>query len=117
MPGAEKRLHRRFRMAVPVQVRPQRSAPPIATSTIDVSASGLYFTLPQTMEIGAEVECELMLPPMFGGSTVPVRCVGKIVRVERSDPRGRVGIAVNIDKYEFAADKPPRVSASPNKQT
>jgi hypothetical protein len=107
MPGAEKRRNRRFKMAVPVQVRPKRTAPPIETSTIDVSATGLYFTLPHTLEIGVEVECEIMLPPMFGGSTVPVpvRCVGKIVRVERSDPSGRVGIAVNIDKYEFAADK------------
>ncbi len=76
--------------------------PPVETSSRDVSASGLYFSFSEPLEPGSELECEVLLPPALGyKEAVRVRCRGKVVRVDRPQAPGRVGVAATIERYEF----------------
>ncbi len=102
MAGVERRKHRRFGLSLPLRVRPMAGAAAVATSTKDISARGIYFALSEKLEEGSELELELALPPeICQGSTVRVHCRGRIVRVERPDSEGRVGVAATIEAYEF----------------
>ena len=100
---ADRRRHRRFDLSFPVQVRVKTQATPqVQTSTKDISARGIYFTMSQDCELGSELECVVTLPPEFcQGHTVQVRCRGKVVRVERPDAKNRIGVAATIEDYEF----------------
>ena len=101
--GTDERKHRRFDLSLPAQVRTRADAPPeVQTSTRDISASGVYLTLPRGIEPGAELEWELTLPPELSqGNVVRIRCRGKVVRVERPDAEGKIGVAATIENYEF----------------
>ena len=103
MAGVESRRNRRYDMSLPVVVQAKgRSATPVETSTRDVSAGGLYFTFAEPLEPGSELECEVLLPAAFGyKEAVRVRCRGKVVRVERPEKAGRIGVAGTIERYEF----------------
>ena len=102
--GAERRRHCRYGLAMPVQVQPSKeAAPPISTITRDISATGIYFDFTNGIEQGAEMNFELILPPqMTHGEPVHIRCRGKIVRVERPDAKGKIGVAATIEYYDFA---------------
>lgn len=101
--GAEQRKHRRFELSFPVRVRVKaEAAPQIETSTRDISGSGVYFTLPQNVEPGSELECELTLPPeLCQGMTVRVKSRGRVVRVERREGENKIGVAAVFEHYEF----------------
>lgn len=101
--GAERRRHIRFALAVPARVRVHHHASPIETSTLDISASGLFLTLPEAPDLGGRVDCQLDLPDLLEGSPVPLHCTGRIVRIERRD--GRIGVAVHVERYEFERHK------------
>jgi hypothetical protein len=76
--------------------------PPDETITRDISARGVCFELSEEMELGSELRWEMALPPQLcGGQDVRIRCRGKIVRVEKSDAQGKVGVAATIESYEF----------------
>ncbi len=96
-------MHRRFDLSFPIHVRvKEEAAPQIQTSTKDISARGIYFTMSEHCELGSELECVVTLPPEFcQGNTVQVRCRGKIVRVERPDAQNKIGVAATIEEYEF----------------
>src|SRR5258706_13932038 len=99
MTEAEKRVHRRFDLALPVRVRVQTQAPMmLETATKDISARGVYFEIQGDFGLGSVVECELTLPPELcqGSSNMRVRCKGRIVRVERRE-EDFVGVAATID--------------------
>jgi len=101
--GAERRRHHRYGLAMPVQVQPSKGAvPPISTITRDISATGIYFDFTDGIEQGSEMNFELVLPPqMTHGEPVHIRCRGKIVRVERPDEKGKIGVAATIECYNF----------------
>lgn len=72
------------------------------TSTRDISARGICFFLATPIRTGAELECVLTLPEeICQGASIRVRCLGRVLRVERPAPGGRTGIAATIEKYEF----------------
>ncbi len=99
--GTDKRKHPRFKLALPVEVK-MGSEAQMATSTSDVSAAGVCFTMAQECEVGSELEWELTLPSELSqGRPVRIRCVGKVVRVDRPQARGRIGVAATIERYEF----------------
>ncbi len=106
MLAQEHRQHRRFDMHLPVRVRRSAFSPgPVETSTKDISANGVYFSFPQRLNVGSELEWEITLPPELSqGNTVRVRCYGKIVRVERADALGRIGIAAQLQSYKFVKE-------------
>jgi len=100
--GAERRTFRRFELSFPARVRDRSGAlAQTETSTRDICARGLYFTVAQEYEVGSKIECILTLPPeCCQGHTVLVRCRGKVVRLERQAP-GRIGVGATIESYEF----------------
>ncbi len=101
--GIEQRKHRRYNLSLPVRVRSKaRAAPPLETATKDISAEGIYFTLSQELELGAELELEIALPSELpSGQKVRVRCCGKIARVERMDSTGKIGVGATIESFWF----------------
>lgn len=103
--GIERRIHRRFDLALPmrVRVRAEVVAPPIIeAATKDISARGIYFSVPADFDLGGEMECEVTLPPeLCHGNSIQVRCRGRIVRVERRDGDDSIGVAATIEDYEF----------------
>ena len=100
--GAERRVHRRFDLALPMLVRVRaQTAQLLGASTKDISARGLYFCLHGDFELGTELECEVTLPPeLCQGNAMQVKCKGRIVRVERGDDE-TIGVAATIEDYEF----------------
>ena len=102
--GAEKRIHRRFDLALPVQVRVQaKAAEVLETATKDISARGIYFQLHGDFELGTTLECEITLPPeLCQGNSMHVKVRGRIVRVERRQEDGTIGVAASIENYEFS---------------
>ena len=69
--------------------------------TKDVSSGGVYFEVEQAPHAGSKLEFVITLPTeitMTG--PVQIRCIGKVVRVDRSGG-GQVGVAATIDRYEF----------------
>ena len=105
--GSERRRHHRYGLEMPVQVQPSKgAAAPVSTITRDISATGIYFDFADGIEQGSEMNFELVLPPqMTHGEPVHIRCRGKIVRVERPDAMGRIGVAATIEKYDFVRDE------------
>jgi len=106
MAGVENRRHRRYSLALPLKVRVKMQEWREAeTATRDVAAAGVYFSLSEPCEIGSAVEFDLTLPPeMSQGNVVRIRCRGKVVRVERPDGSGRIGIGASIEEYDFVKD-------------
>jgi hypothetical protein len=100
--GAERRIHRRFDLALPMRVRVRtQTHQTVETSTKDISARGIYFSLSGNFELGSELECEVTLPPeLCQGNSIQVKVKGRIVRVERSE-EDTVGVAATIEDYEF----------------
>lgn len=101
--GTEHRRDRRFRLALPVEVRNSENAePPVQATSRDISAKGVYFTLSPEVSLASAVEFYMTLPPqMCQGRHVRVHCQGRVVRREALDDEGRIGVAAAIDEYEF----------------
>ena len=101
--GMEHRRHRRYHLSIPVEVRyPEREEPSLRTASRDISAKGIYFVLSPGVELGAELEFDMVLPPQLcQGRNVRVRCRGRVVRRDGPDEQGCIGIAAVIDEYEF----------------
>lgn len=99
---SDRRTHRRFSLYLPVQVKVPVDEAAEVTATRDISARGIYFSMARDPKPGSQLECVLTLPPeICQGSTIQVRCMGRVVRVEPPGPEGRTGVAATIDRYEF----------------
>lgn len=101
--GKESRQHRRFQVSIPVEVHtPESADPAVQTTTRNISAKGVYFTLSPEIRLASKVEFFMTLPPqMCQGRIVRVHCQGRVVRREALDGEGRIGVAAAIDEYEF----------------
>jgi hypothetical protein len=80
--SAEKREHRRLKVRVPVELRPEISKSPIRTETADLSLSGLYVEIMFTLDLDTQLDIKLQL----GESTVSA--VGKVVTCDRTVRNG-----------------------------
>jgi PilZ domain-containing protein len=108
MNATDKRRAKRFPMRLPVAVNwDQQKSNKQVVETRDVSSSGVYFEFSSPLEVGATLEFLLTLPePITKGSPVRIRCIGKVVRVEKAPAAGmgHVGVAATIERYEFVRD-------------
>ena len=108
MNATDKRRAKRFPMRLPVAVKVDQQRPDKqVVETRDVSSSGVYFEFGDPLEVGAALEFLLTLPePITKGSPVRIRCIGKVVRVEKdhSGEKGRTGVAATIERYEFVRE-------------
>ncbi len=67
--------------------------------TCNLSSSGVLFTAPADVEIGQPIEFVITLPTGSEGTAVRLRCVGKVVRLDktRKDP----SVAATLERFEF----------------
>src|SRR4029077_4150261 len=99
----EKRATRRFALRLPVSVTySEDSATEKTAQTHDVSARGICFYVESAIAAGSVIECTLTPPPEITlTESIPVRCKGKVVRVDDGGPEGKVAVAAVIEEYEF----------------
>ena len=107
---------RRYRLPFPLRVwvrklrhvaSPAEKPPSLSEETItdNISSAGCYFSLKEEPEIGSKAELEITLPAQMAGTHAGrVLCQGKVVRVEKGQPKGRTGVACTIDHYRLIAD-------------
>lgn len=102
---ADQRTTRRFNLKLPVTVKmPSTEESSLDAQTKDVSARGVFFYIDSDVSEGSPIEFTLTLPPEITlTESIRVKCSGKVVRVER--PGGKqIGIAAQIDQYDFVAE-------------
>ena len=97
----DKRRGRRFLLTLPLTLTSGAEVARQPVQTRDVSSGGVYFEIGEAPQAGSRLEFVLTLPTEITLSApVKVRCVGKVIRVDRS-PGRRVGVAATIERYEF----------------
>ena len=103
MNAAEKRRARRFPMTLPVAVKAEDLGKgELKVQTRDISSSGVYFEFASPLDVGTALEFVLTLPEeITKGSSVRIKCMGKVVRVDRLREGSHIGIAASIERYEF----------------
>ena len=93
----DRRSSQRFPLNAPLTVRWNNDGlTHIASAeSQDVSASGVYFYLPQGLKVGLKVEIAMALP-----NDVTMRCQGRVLR-SGADDSGKLGVAASIERSEF----------------
>ncbi len=88
----------RFPLQIPVTLHMEDKD--IAASTVDVSSTGVLFTLETMVAVGAELTWELRLPAeaMGTASDITIDCRGRVVWVHDMTP---LRMAVMIDQYQM----------------
>ena len=104
--GREHRRHRRYQISFPIEIcAPEKVDTTVQTTSRDISAKGIYFTISPGVELGSPLEFYLSLPPqMCQGKRVRVHCSGRVVRREPQAEPDRIGVAAVIDEYEFVQE-------------
>lgn len=98
----EKRAARRFALRVPVTVNRDSTGSSETAQLRDVSARGICFFLDSDIAQGSPIGFTLTLPPEITlTESIRVKCNGRVVRVENSQPDGKVSVAAVIEEYEF----------------
>ncbi len=103
---AERRAEQRFPLRLPIIVKSFEGGLKEETSqTRDVSARGAFFFLENRLPEGAVIEMTLTLPSEITlTESIKVRCKGRVVRLLDKMEVGKIGTAVVIEQYDFAAD-------------
>jgi hypothetical protein len=110
----ERRMARRYDLALPVNVRLPVNRDPGAHNgqTRDISTRGVYFTMQKDLAPGTEVDFTLTLPAeITRGTEVFVRAHGRVVRVDRQrdEEHESIGVAAVIERYDIIRGEAPRV--------
>ena len=111
-PQPERRSSRRFALNLPLTVsfadglgdsgKDGALQGETASQSLDVSARGICFYFDTPPANGTDLEFTLTLPTeITAADSIHVRCKGRVVRVERSLPTGRMAVAAVINEYEF----------------
>ena len=70
----------------------------------DISRTGVFFYADFRPEEGSSIQLRLTFPrDVTYADPAPVRCNGRVVRVESNGTGSRIGVAVQIDSYEALA--------------
>ena len=102
-PQQEKRGARRFALRVPVTVDHGEDITQSEVARIrDVSARGICFYLESAIAQGSHIGFTLTLPPEITlTESIRVQCKGRVVRVEKALPNGKMAVAAVINEYAF----------------
>lgn len=102
----------RFEMNLPLELDRGESGTMMAV-TRDVSAGGVYFFLDlEEIPSGSSIEFVVTFPPEITlVKSLRVRCTGRVLRVDKPLPQG-VGIATEIQKYEFLTNSSSAVGSA-----
>jgi hypothetical protein len=99
----ERRATRRFRMKLPMRVRwaTKSGNGEAQTESEDITSRGVYFVLPTEIDNGSWVELVLVLPHEITlAEPVRARCQARVRRTEIKE-MDRVGVAAEIELYQF----------------
>jgi hypothetical protein len=105
----EQRRTRRFRLELPLSIiRAGTERVSFTGITKNISSTGVLFTSASAPDLGGPIEYVITLHAA-GSQPVNLRCVGKIVRLERMYAQGNadrlVEIAATLERYEFIRDR------------
>jgi len=128
--GIERRVGQRFPYLLPLSLRQPGTPVEGVGFTQDLSSRGVFFFTNAPLTTGSEIELTLRMPSEITlGESMPVRCRGHILRVERPAPTSapdspgtphletKIGVAVRFERYEYLPESSessatfPRVSA------
>ncbi len=103
--SSEKRAIRRFALQLPVTITGHSGESVLASAeSRDVSSHGICFLCDAEMEANSPIEFILTLPSEITMTEpLSVRCIGKVLRVERQQSRN-FSVAAAITHYEFLSD-------------
>jgi PilZ domain len=102
----ERRATKRLRVKLPMTVRwtSESAIGEARTESLDISSRGVYFFLPKEIDKSSSVEFVIVLPHEITlAEPVRVRCRGRVRRTEIKN-EDRVGVVVQIERYEFLRD-------------
>ena len=93
----EQRKHQRFELRLPFEIVRDGSRSKVRGETINLSSSGVLFTLESQLPLGEPIEYVITLPRTPGTrKDVRLRCVGKVLR-----DHAEAGFAASLERYEF----------------
>jgi hypothetical protein len=93
----EQRKNQRFDLHLPFEIMRGAIRSKSKGETRNLSSSGVLFSSPAPMEIGAPIEYLITLPKVPGTrAEVRLRCMGKVVRSEIDS-----AFAATLERYEF----------------
>lgn len=105
-PVIEQRKSKRFELRLPVEVV-RKSFQPVSSAgeTKNLSAGGVLFAADLDAQVGDPLEYVITFPTAsINGGNVSLRCLGKVVRVERAGSQGEKRltlVAATLERYEF----------------
>jgi hypothetical protein len=105
----EHRRTRRFKLQLPLSVvRTGAERVALVGVTKNISSSGVLFEAPTEPDLGGPIEYVIVLNNE-GPQAVNLRCIGKVLRLERTQPPGAQGpgacqIAATLERYEFVRE-------------
>jgi len=101
------RKAKRFDLRLPVEVV-RKSFQPVSSigETRNLSAGGVLFSATVEMQIGEPLEYVITFPShSIDGGNVNLRCLGKVVRLDREKFGGNGGstiiVGATLERYEF----------------
>jgi hypothetical protein len=103
---SDQRRSKRFEIQLPLEIQRAGTQRIFRSGkTRNISSGGVLFTSDLQVEVGGVIEYVLNLPS-GPGSTVNLRCLGKVLRLERSAGMNSGGangyaIAATLERYEF----------------
>ncbi len=104
----ERRQKQRFPLKLPLNLtwHEGEGAQQTDATVEDISSTGVYFYLPQSLDKEGKVEFYVRLQSEDSQSPgVSLHCLGSIIRVDpnvgQSEAGEMVGVAVHIDRYRF----------------
>jgi hypothetical protein len=106
----EQRRTRRFQLELPLSiVRAGAERMTLAGWTKNISSCGVLFTTGKEPDLGGPIEYIITLNHE-GPQPVNLRCVGKVLRAERTHVNSDQGskgfqIAATLERYEFVRDR------------
>jgi len=96
----ERRAAQRFELHLPLAVRFEVRT--VSGFIQDLSARGVFFYAEANPPEGGVVELTFTMPSEITlGESMPVRCLGRVLRVAPCQSGQRNGIAVRFDSYEY----------------
>lgn len=112
----ERRVGQRFPYPLAVSLRQPAASIEGVGFTQDVSSRGVFLFTDAPLAEGEEIELTLRMPSEITlGESMPVRCRGRILRLERPvaaghDPSSsnhvetKIGVAVRLEGYEYLSE-------------
>lgn len=104
----EQRERPRASLKLPLQLRSVagvREQYPVSLVTRDISSSGVFFLCPKPLEIGTEIELDIVLVSRpLGYGNVVFSSRARVCRTEAAHMPGWHGIAARFDDFAFDRD-------------